>query len=96
MPISFIFAIFEIKSMAKINKCKNCGAVFEPQRIGQKVCSMVCAINLSKQSEEKKEQKEWKTKKKVLIEESKKLSDYQKELQKEINTIIRLLDRGHV
>lgn len=82
--------------MAKINKCKNCGAVFEPQRIGQKVCSMACAINLSKQSEEKKEQKEWKIKKKVLIEENKTLSDYQRELQKEINTIVRLIDRGHV
>jgi hypothetical protein len=88
--------------MAKINKCKACGEVFEPQRLGQKVCSMQCAIQISKElenkkelQEKKKEVKEWKVKKKKLIEENKSLSDYQKELQKEINTIVRLLDRGH-
>lgn len=88
--------------MTKINKCKACGEVFEPQRVGQKVCSMQCAIQISKElenkkelQEKKKEVKEWKVKKKKLIEENKSLSDYQKELQKEINTIVRLLDRGH-
>lgn len=88
--------------MAKINKCKACGEVFETQRVGQKVCSMQCAIQISKElenkkelQEKKKEVKEWKVKKKKLIEENKSLSDYQKELQKEINTIVRLLDRGH-
>ena len=88
--------------MAKINKCRACGEVFTPQRIGQKVCSMTCAVKISKEieskreiQETKKEAKAWKERKKILTEENKSLSDYQKELQKEINTIVRLLDRGH-
>lgn len=37
----------------------------------------------------------WKEQKKVLKENVKTLSDYKNDLQKEINTIVRLIDRGH-
>lgn len=39
--------------------------------------------------------KKWKEEKKVLKENTKTLSDYKNDLQKEINLIIRLIDNGH-
>jgi len=42
----------------------------------------------------KKDNKDWKIEKSVIKEKLKTKSDYEKELQKEINTIVRLIDKG--
>ena len=71
--------------------CKNCKTKFVPAYNSlQQACSVKCAIELSK----KKSQKEWRIEKKVLKEKLKTHSDYEKDLQVEINSIVRLIDRG--
>lgn len=80
---------------SKDKKCKECGESFVPKNSIQKVCSVSCAVKFAQKSESKKEDRDWKVKKKKMLEENKTLSDYQRELQKEINTIVRLIDRGH-
>lgn len=71
----------------KQKKCKVCQIEYTPQRIGQKVCGYKCAIELAKEQS-------WKERKEVLKESTKKLGDYAKELQKEVNTIARMIDFG--
>lgn len=48
----------------------------------------------SKNLKQQKEQREWKAEKAVLKDKLKTLSDYAKDLQKEVNTIVRLIDKG--
>jgi Bacteriophage Lambda NinG protein len=86
----------------KEKKCKVCGKVFSPSNSIQKVCSVNCAIEFAKKATvkesltvQKQEKKAWEFRKSEMKEKIKTLSDYQNELQKEINKIIRLLDRGH-
>lgn len=50
---------------------------------------------LYKQKRDSLNKSNWKEQKKVLKENVKTLSDYKNDLQKEINTIVRLIDRGH-
>jgi Bacteriophage Lambda NinG protein len=71
----------------KQKKCKVCQAEYMPQRIGQKVCSPKCAIEVAKENS-------WKERKVVLKELTKTMGDYAKELQKEVNTLARLIDFG--
>jgi hypothetical protein len=85
-----------------MKKCKVCGVEFSPSNSIQKVCSVNCAISFAKNKSDKeelvvqkKEKKAWVERKKDIKEKIKTLSDYQNELQKEINKIVRLLDRGH-
>ena len=79
----------------KDKKCKECLIVFTPQRPLQSVCSPKCAIAHNKMLEAKKEKKEWSKEKAVLKDKLKKLGDWKKDLQVEINTIVRLIDKGH-
>lgn len=53
-------------------------------------CAIIHAKNLKKQ----KEQREWNAEKKIIKDKIKTLSEYAKELQKEVNTIVRLIDKG--
>lgn len=85
-----------------MKKCKVCGVEFSPNNSIQKVCSVNCAIDFAKKKSEqeevkvqKKEKQEWASRKKEMKEKIKTLSDYQNDLQKEINKIVRLLDRKH-
>ena len=71
-------------------KCKVCKEVFTPVKPLQSVCGYKCAINKAKELESKKQN----AKDKKTRESLKTLSDYLKELQKEINTIVRLIDKG--
>lgn len=71
----------------KQKKCKVCQVEYTPQRIGQKVCGYKCAIELAKEQS-------WKERKEVLKESTKTLGDYAKELQKEVNKLVRLIDFG--
>ena len=86
----------------KDKKCKVCDKVFNPNNSIQKVCSVNCAIEFAKKATvkdsltvQKQEKRAWEFRKNEMKEKIKTLSDYQNELQKEINAIVRLLDRGH-
>jgi hypothetical protein len=78
----------------KPKKCKVCKETFTPVQFAQAVCNYKCAIEHSKKLKEQKEAREWKANKEILKNNLKTLSDYAKELQKEVNTIVRLIDKG--
>ena len=75
--------------------CKNidCKKKFEQRRSNQIVCSAECAYKYQKQLREKKERREWISRKKKLSESIKTHSDHTKELQKIFNEYIRLRDK---
>jgi hypothetical protein len=79
-------------------KCKICKTKFEVKYPFQQVCSNLECMNIFaiKQINNKriKERKDWKRVKKEMRENIKTLSDWKKELQTEINHIIRLIDNG--
>jgi predicted AAA+ superfamily ATPase len=75
-------------------KCVTCKEKFTPQANTQICCSPWCAIEYTKKKKTKEADKVWKTQKSELKESLKTKSDYEKELQKEINTIVRLIDKG--
>jgi hypothetical protein len=89
----------------KKKRCKACPKMFLPARPLQVVCDYKCAQVYAEAKGKKKEEREkliqeiddklWKIRKKELREETKKKSEYEKELQDEINTIVRLIDFGH-
>lgn len=75
---------------------KSCKKDFTPQRDGQYVCSYECSIKYTAQNKaeaEYKANKEWAVKKKAWGEDLKTHSEWSKELQIEINTIARLIDK---
>lgn len=76
-------------------KCKVCGEVFQKLQPLQYVCSVQCSIKDSRSKQEKKAKSEWSEKKKVLSEKLMTKSDYEKQLQTEINHIVRIIDKGH-
>lgn len=76
-------------------KCLNCKEKFIPVNQTNTVCSPKCAIEYSKSAQKKKKEKEWKKEKAVLKEKTKTISDWKKDLQKEINSIVREIDKGH-
>ena len=77
----------------KDKKCKVCQEKFIPIQFAQNVCSSICAIKHSKNLKLAKELKDWKVEKAILKNKLKTLSDYAKDLQKEVNTIVRLIDK---
>jgi len=79
----------------KPKKCKVCLITFEPKQFGQVACGFPCAIIHAKNLKAQKEQREWRVEKKIIKEKLKTLSEYVKDLQIEINTIVRLIDKGH-
>lgn len=79
----------------KPKKCKYCKFVFEPKTPLQFVCSQKCAIEYAKSKQRLKVEKEWKTEKKDLKERLKTHSDHLKDLEKVINRLIRIIDKGH-
>jgi hypothetical protein len=86
----------------KDKKCKQCKLVFSPLRPFQIVCCYKCSYDYvkaqtekKKAKEEKKEKKEWMARKKVLKEKTKKKSEYEHDLEVEVNHIVRLIDKGH-
>lgn len=85
-------------------KCKNCNTKFVAKRFLQKFCmetdecqeaAIKFTLDHNKQLKEKKEADEWKVKKKEMVEKLKTLSDYKSDLEKEVNAIVRLIDKGH-
>jgi hypothetical protein len=85
------------KTVKKLKEkaCKNCKHIFQPKAPLQSICSLDCAIELARVKAEIKERKEWGKRKKELKEATKTPSEYKEDLQKEINHIVRLIDKGH-
>lgn len=71
-------------------KCAICKTPFTKQRMGQCVCSPVCAIAYAKQQADKADRKITKAK----LEKLKTRSDYMKEAQIAFNSFIRARDAG--
>lgn len=88
---------FELKEYKplKQKKCKECKTYFQPNKPLKYICSIPCAIAHTKKLKQVKELKEWKKYKRGKEEEMKTLSDYYKDLEKEINQIVRYIDKGH-
>lgn len=79
----------------KSKKCKVCGDLFVPTQPLQMVCSAKCAYEYQKKQRKDKIKTDWRNKKKALKKTLQTKSEVEKILQKEINTIVRLLDKGH-
>ena len=80
--------------MLKPKKCKFCRNQFTPTKPLESVCGYDCALALARQNGLKKMEKDTKAKRKELKEKNKTLSDYKRELQTEINKIVRAIDYG--
>lgn len=82
-------------------KCKHCKIKFEKKYAFQQFClsddECIKAFNESvKYAKEKQKAKQWQKEKKEIKEKLMTKSDYEKLLQKEINTIVRLIDKGFI
>lgn len=73
----------------KPKKCKGCGEPFTPSRPLQMVCSVQCAIDVSKKKQEKIQRKETKIAKEGLLTHK----DWMNMLQTVFNTFIRTRDK---
>lgn len=84
-------------------RCKICGVKFDPKVFLQKTCkSLDCKVKWAMQvvsknkiQKQKDDKKAWTKEKIELKEKLKTLSDWKGDLQKEINSIVRELDKSH-
>src|SRR5690606_4553142 len=81
-------------------RCKSCKEKFEPKYFLQKFCMkkdecIAAFTEWHKDYKEKEDAKKWRKEKKVIQEKIETKTDVEKKLQKEINLIVRLLDKGH-
>lgn len=82
--------------LPKQHKCKECGAYYVKFQSTQQVCSVKCAMAMSKRKAEAKRKqadKAERRERKARLEKLKSRRDYEKDLQKEFNKFIRLRDR---
>lgn len=79
----------------KPKKCKNCLELFTPYRSLQIVCSVKCSFEYGSKLKEKKEQKDWKERKKVMKKDMLTKSDYIKILQQLVNRFVRQRDGNY-
>jgi hypothetical protein len=80
--------------MLKDKKCKECKKPFIPTMPLQGVCGYECALNASRKHAQKQQAKVFCKEVKDMKERLKTLSDWKKDLQTEVNTIVRLIDKG--
>jgi hypothetical protein len=78
----------------KLKKCKVCSQKFVLERFNQQTCSVNCAIQLAKNKQKEKEQKEWRAEKKIIKDKIKTLSEYEKDAKKSFQHWIRLRDKN--
>ena len=87
-----------------MKKCKICKESFTPIRstlepvCDNYSCKVAFAVEYAKKAKEKQKQnqiKEWRKEKAVLKDKIKTFSEWKNDLQKEINTIVRLIDENH-
>lgn len=76
--------------MTRLKTCPICRKPFAKQRMGQKACSIECAIAMGKQAQEKTKRKEIKARKERI----KTRTDWMKEAQHAFNAYIRERDRN--
>lgn len=80
-------------------RCLNCKQKFIPTRFLQKHCNDEKCVDASIQYARYKvklnKSKEWQKEKRTLKTALKTLTDWNNDLQKEINLIVRLIDKGH-
>ena len=76
--------------MPRLKTCPICHKPFVKQRMGQKACSIECAIILGQQAQEKAKRKEIKARK----EQIKTRSDWTKEAQVAFNAFVRERDKS--
>lgn len=74
-------------------KCANCGERFQKLRPLQATCSVECAIQYSRDQEDKKKEREWKAKKKEGLEQLKSYAQRVQEARKVFQEYIRLRDK---
>lgn len=82
-----------ISKSYKAKKCAECKVVFTPKRVGEKVCSMKCAIDFGKKQLEKENTKARRKEDKEFKEKNKKKSKHVQELQIIFNKFIRIRDK---
>lgn len=81
----------------KPKKCIICNEWFVPRfKTTERVCGISCAVTHATDLRKAKEQRDWKKEKSILKDRLKTHSDWTKELQVEINTIVRLIDKGSI
>ena len=78
----------------KPKKCKQCGELFTPTRPLEYVCGFKCAMDRTYDLNLKKKEKAINDKVKDMKESLKGLAEFKKDLEREINTIVRLIDKG--
>jgi len=76
----------------KLKKCKVCSQKFVLERFNQQTCDYKCAIQLAKNKQKEKEQKEWKAEKAILKDKLKTLGQYEAEAKKSFQKWIRMRD----
>lgn len=76
----------------KPKRCKECKTFFTPTRPLAMVCSVNCSIKYGRRMDEKRKDREWSIRKKILQEKTKTHKDYLKELQTVFNAFIRERD----
>lgn len=77
-----------------MKKCKHCKKPFQPTKTTQTACSLSCAVKLAEKKEGKMilRQAQRKEVKEMAI-KLKTLADYKKDLQVEVNRLVRLIDQ---
>jgi len=81
----------------KPRKCKSCAVEFTPQRMGQAVCSPVCALELVRKGKAKTDAIKAKVERRetrAKLNRLKSLSDLHKEAQQAFNAWVRARDAG--
>lgn len=76
----------------RLKKCKCCLKIYAPYSTFSKCCSVKCSLEYNKIEKEKQEEKNWQIRKKAMKEELKSYSSWLKDLEQEINSIVRLID----
>ena len=76
----------------KLKKCKVCSQKFVLERFNQQTCDYNCAIQLSKDKQKEKINKEWKVKKAILRDNLKTLGQYEADAKKSFQKWIRMRD----
>lgn len=80
----------------KQKKCKICSNLFTPRfKTTEFLCGPECALAYVRKQNEKKAKADWAKEKRVLKEKLKTKSDYEADLQVEINKIVKYIDAGY-
>lgn len=78
-----------------MKKCKNCKKPFQPMKTTQSCCGLNCALKVAEKKEGKLElRRAERAELKEMAIRLKTLGDYKKDLQVEVNKLVRLIDEG--